>query len=393
MASSPSINTSSLLKTQPLLPNPKSLKTTIHKTLKPSNPIHKQKPLSLNSTLKPTSRSHIPTNHFDLYPHHSQLPIPQKPTSTISPLVKISTFCAEKIVVFLIGSFLFMGFLGTRPVVAVPAEKSSYSEKMEGKRETQDGKVEDEEMYVKLVEEDPRNVEAVKMVFQEKIRRGKSKEGLEYVKRLVDLQPGEVEWRLLEALCYEMMGELSEAKKLFECILAERPLLVRALHGLAMVMHKNREGPAVFEMLNKALEVACHEKRVTEERNIRILIAQMHVVKVIAWTILLFNLDFSNLGSYLVLKGKGLSIGNLGELEEGLRKLQVLVDENPRDFRPYLCQGLVYSLLNKKEEAKKQFDIYRSLVPEEFPQKGFLDDVVLEAITSSRQQLEKELQS
>lgn len=56
-------------------------------------------------------------------------------------------------------------------------------------------------------------------------------------------------------------------------------------------------------------------------------------------------------------------------------------------------QGIVYSLLNKKEEAEKQFDMYRSLVPEEFPQKGFLDDVVLEAITSSRQQLEKELQS
>lgn len=46
-------------------------------------------------------------------------------------------------------------------------------------------------------------------------------------------------------------------------------------------MHKNREGPAVFEMLNKALELARSEKRVTEERNIKILIAQMHVVKVV----------------------------------------------------------------------------------------------------------------
>lgn len=27
-----------------------------------------------------------------------------------------------------------------------------------------------------------------------------------------------------------------------------------------------------------------------------------------------------------------------GELEEGLKKLQDLVKENPRDFRPYLCQ-------------------------------------------------------
>lgn len=27
-----------------------------------------------------------------------------------------------------------------------------------------------------------------------------------------------------------------------------------------------------------------------------------------------------------------------GGLEEGLKKFQDLVDENPRDFRPYLCQ-------------------------------------------------------
>lgn len=47
-----------------------------------------------------------------------------------------------------------------------------------------------------------------------------------------------------------------------------------------MVMHKNQEGPAVFEMLERALEVARLEKRVNEERNIRILIAQMHIVKV-----------------------------------------------------------------------------------------------------------------
>lgn len=47
-----------------------------------------------------------------------------------------------------------------------------------------------------------------------------------------------------------------------------------------MVMHKNGEGHAVFEMLQKALEVAQQEKRVDEERNICILVAQMHVIKV-----------------------------------------------------------------------------------------------------------------
>ncbi|KAI5672849.1 hypothetical protein M9H77_13213 [Catharanthus roseus] len=131
--------------------------------------------------------------------------------------------------------------------------------------------------------------------------------------------------------------------------------------GLAMVMHKNFEGPAVFEMLDKALEVARREKKVNEERNIRILIGQMYLVK--------------------------------GELEEALASFQALINENPRDFRPYLCQGIVYSLLDRKDEAKEQFEIYQSLVPEEFPQRQFLDDVVLAAKTESRQQLEKEFKA
>ena len=47
-----------------------------------------------------------------------------------------------------------------------------------------------------------------------------------------------------------------------------------------MVMHKNKEGAAVFEMLDRALEVARRENKVNEERNIRILVAQMHLIKV-----------------------------------------------------------------------------------------------------------------
>ncbi|KAL0282310.1 UNVERIFIED_CONTAM: protein SLOW GREEN 1, chloroplastic [Sesamum angustifolium] len=127
-----------------------------------------------------------------------------------------------------------------------------------------------------------------------------------------------------------------------------------------MVMHKNHEGPAVFEMLERALEVARQQKKVNEERNIRILVAQMHIIK--------------------------------GDFEEALQKFQALIDENPRDFRPYLCQGIVYSLLDKRKEADANFEIYQSLVPEEFPQRGFLDDVVLAAKTESKQKLRKELQ-
>jgi hypothetical protein len=52
------------------------------------------------------------------------------------------------------------------------------------------------------------------------------------------------------------------------------------LQGLTLLMHKNYEGPAIFEMLNNALEIAQRGKRVTNERNLKFVIAQMHVIKV-----------------------------------------------------------------------------------------------------------------
>ncbi|XP_030975674.1 protein SLOW GREEN 1, chloroplastic [Quercus lobata] len=287
------------------------------------------------------------------------------PTSKLSnldynlpPQKKFSDFLSEKIVLFLIGSFIFMGCFRNGVAIALPSQASSSSAKMEEKRDAHEGKIEEEDMYEKVLETEPRNVEALKVVLYEKMRRGKTKEAVKYVERLIDEEPDEVEWRLLMALCYETMGQLSKAKRLFKEILKERPLLLRALHGLALVMHKNLEGPAVFEMLNKALEIAQREKRVTEERDIKILIAQMHVVK--------------------------------GELDEGLKKFQDLVNENPRDFRPYLCQGIIYSLQDKKKEAAENFEIYQSLVPKEFPQRGFLDDVVLAAKSQSQEQFQKE---
>ncbi|GMH06654.1 hypothetical protein Nepgr_008494 [Nepenthes gracilis] len=219
---------------------------------------------------------------------------------------------------------VLLGSLNARPVAALPVQMSVN---IEQDRDTQNDTFDSEVMYMKLLEQDPRNVEALKVLINGKMRKGKIKEAVKDVERLIDIEPDEVEWRLLQALCYEMAGQLSKAKRLFKEILKERPLMLRALHGLAMVMHKNHEGSAVFEMLNKALELASRERRVTEERNIRILIAQLIVIK--------------------------------GDLDGGLKKFQDLVNDNPRDFRPYLCQGIIYSLQDKKKEAEEQFEIYR----------------------------------
>lgn len=46
-----------------------------------------------------------------------------------------------------------------------------------------------------------------------------------------------------------------------------------------MVMHKTHD-TSVFDMLMEAMEVARQGNRVTEERNIQVLIGQMHIVQV-----------------------------------------------------------------------------------------------------------------
>ncbi|KAL0378854.1 UNVERIFIED_CONTAM: hypothetical protein Sradi_3190900 [Sesamum radiatum] len=166
-----------------------------------------------------------------------KLLVSSKPTSkpwvsaVFSPPQKsISKFFAESIATVLLGSLVFMGCLKSRPVLAQPVQESESVEEKRGSRSGGSSDSEEEVMCVKLLLENPRDVEALKMVVNVKMKRGKTSEAVEYVERLIELQPSEMEWRLLQALCYEMMGNLSKAKSLFKNILKQKPLLLRALH-------------------------------------------------------------------------------------------------------------------------------------------------------------------
>ncbi|XP_020572623.1 protein SLOW GREEN 1, chloroplastic [Phalaenopsis equestris] len=260
--------------------------------------------------------------------------------------------------VLLLGSFLLLGRYGRRPSLALSDPlKSNISDCLEEKIETQKKKErddDDDELYARLLERDPADVDALKLCLYAEMKKGKREEAVKYLERLIALDPDEVEWRLLHALLYELMGHFGKAKKLFKEILKERPLLVKALYGLALAMHKNKEGPAAFVMLDKALDIAHRERRLSEERSIRIIIAQMYVLK--------------------------------GDLDVALRQFEDLIKEEPRDFRPHLCQGITYSLLGKRKEANEEFDIYQSLVPDEFPQRDFFGDVILAAKTELQEQ-------
>lgn len=125
----------------------------------------------------------------------------------------------------LLGSLIFTGICRARPVLSQPVQ-----EEKQRVEEIENCTSEEEAMYAKLAEDNPRDVGALKMVVNLKMKKGKTKEAVGYVDRLIEVQPNEMEWRLLKALCCEMLGDFSKAKRLFKDILKQKPLLLRALH-------------------------------------------------------------------------------------------------------------------------------------------------------------------
>lgn len=214
-----------------------------------------------------------------------------------------------------------------------------------------------EEIVINYLKSHPNDVQALKVVLFARMSKGDTDKAIKIVDRLMFLEPYQLEWRLVKAQLQDFAGQLEEAKRGFRELLEIQPFSIRALQGLAMVMHKCGEDEAMMEMLEETLERALQANRETEAYNLKLLLGHMYIVQ--------------------------------ENLEKALEHYQRLVDENPNDFRPYLCQGIVYSVLDKKDEAEKRFEIYHKLVPENFEFRGFLDQVMWSAKTESRRRYEE----
>jgi tetratricopeptide (TPR) repeat protein len=193
--------------------------------------------------------------------------------------------------------------------------------------------------------QDPDDTEALKSLMELRIKARKFKEAIEVIDRLTELEPQEFEWPLLKANIFSYIGEQELARKEFEEILEKDPLRVEAYHGLVMVSSEQSDENSLKDVsrrVEEAMEKCDKLGRKSDVRDFKLLVAQINVVE----------------GYYL----------------EALKVYQELVKEEPRDFRPYLCQGILYTLLKKKDEAEKQFDKFRRLVPKNHPYKEYFDD-------------------
>ncbi|KAJ0235090.1 TPR_REGION domain-containing protein [Hirschfeldia incana] len=192
----------------------------------------------------------------------------------------------------------------------------------------------------------PNDLEALQSLMKIKLQSKNLDQSLEILNRLISLDPEEQEWRILKAQVQTYGGDFDSATKGFEEILKIDPLRVEAYHGLVMAYSESESKLSELEgRIGEAIERCKREDRKKDFRDFMLLIAQIRVME-----------------------------GNAGE---ALRVYQELVKDEPRDFRPYLCQGLIYTLMKRKDEAEKQFEQFRKLVPENHPYKEYFDSNML----------------
>ncbi|KAF3432422.1 hypothetical protein FNV43_RR27162 [Rhamnella rubrinervis] len=183
-------------------------------------------------------------------------------------------------------------------------------------------------------------VEALKSLLQQKLENGEDEEALKIMKRLESAQPSANEWKFLMARLLNEMGDTESARNMFEEILVQNPLSFEALFENALLMDRCGEGEAVVKRLEEALRTAEEDHKAKEARDVKLIIAQIHFLQ--------------------------------KNVEEALKIYQELLKEDPNDFRPYFCRGMIYSLLDRNAEAKEQFEKYRELSPKKFEVEGYL---------------------
>ncbi|KGN54218.1 protein SLOW GREEN 1, chloroplastic [Cucumis sativus] len=254
-----------------------------------------------------------------------------------------------------VAAFFFLRFDHRRAVAVAVQVAPETTESTDESTEYE----ENESVVEEKRADDSNDVEALRSLVEENVKSGKLPEAIEALNRLIELEPNDPELPLLKANFYSYMGELELAKNEFEDILARDPFVVEAYHGLATVAEQLNDNSLkdVAKRIEEAMKKCKNQKDKSDIRDFKLLVAQIKVME----------------GSY----------------HEALKAYKELVREEPRDFRPYLCQGIIYTLLSKSEEAEKYFEKFRRLVPKNHPYKEYLDENMF-ATKLIAQKLEKE---
>lgn len=202
------------------------------------------------------------------------------------------------------------------------------------------------------LDQNPSDMRALQALLRAVLEKRDMLRALTVVETLLEIQPNNLDWKFLKARTHGFLGELLMAKQEYEELLSLHPLSARFLQGLVMVLNQMGEKTQALELIQKVLYQAISEGRTVEARNLGVLLSQFHI--------------------------------QLGNFEDALEHLSSMTEEDPDDFRPYLCQGLVYTLTKQKDKAKESFKKYMQLCPPDAFDQNYLDNLLLRAQTDKR---------
>lgn len=267
----------------------------------------------------------------------------QNTTPAISSIPFLAPLRATVATTITAVALFFTGFgFHFKPSIAAPISPTPTVETAE-----KDAIV-DEEKEKSLEEHllsNPYDIDGLKNLMEIKIKSKKIPEAIEILDKLMELEPEEVEWPMMRAHLYAYNGELELAKNGFNELLQKDPFRVEAYHGLVTVASQEestKELGNIEKRIEEAMKLCKKENKKSDLRDFKLLLAQIRVLE--------------------------------GRYDDALKVYQELVKEEPRDFRPYLCQGIIYTLLRKNGEAEKNFEKYRRLVPKGHPYASYFDD-------------------
>ncbi|KAD3641865.1 hypothetical protein E3N88_31089 [Mikania micrantha] len=300
-------------------------------TLKPS--FHHQKSTILN----PSNSNLIKSN-----PPYPLSKPSRKPTTkitaytttkpTINPIIQTLKLTARSVIISVTAA-AFISRFQQHPAIAEPITQTVATTEPETRVQT-------ESVLPEFLESNSEAISAMKALLEKKLEAGEDEESLEILKKLVSAQPENLDWKFLMARLLNEMGEIEPARVALEEILTRNPLSFEALFENALIMDSIGEGEAVIKRLEQALAIAEEEKKEKEARDVRFIIAQFQFLQ--------------------------------KNIDEALKSYDQLLDEDPNDFRPYFCKGMIYSLIDKDDEAKVQFAKYRELSPKKHDVEGYI---------------------
>ncbi|CAI9760730.1 unnamed protein product [Fraxinus pennsylvanica] len=194
----------------------------------------------------------------------------------------------------------------------------------------------------------PYDIDSLKNLLEIKFNCRKFPEAIGVLDKLIELKQEETKWLLMKAHFYIYLGDNELAKYGFGELLKKDPFHVEAYSRL-LIDASQEESSKKLEEIEKSVEEVmnvCKKKnKKFELREFKLLLAQIRVME--------------------------------RRYDEALKVYQELVNEEPRDFRPYLCQGIIYTLLRKNVDAEKNFEKFRRLVPRAHPYaRHFEDDLI-----------------